>query len=167
MCSNENQVSLAGSRVMSALVALLVGTLVYVVDRDWNTALFLAPVAHWQLQPSSWFSGLGNVLPSFLHAYAISVLLVVVSRHWRGSAPWVCAGWFVVAAALECLQADVVTAGLFDGLRFSTNNLFFLALQDYAMLGRFDTNDLMATALGCVAAFAATTRLGRSSCQQT
>lgn len=156
----------SGVSILLALAALLLGTLVYLLDRDWATVQFLAPLSPWQSGVAGWFGSAGGVLPSFLHAFGISVLLVAACSPWRGLRPWICAGWFLFAAGLECLQAESMARLMFAGSGSSADGLVILALRDYAVLGRFDTNDLVALALGCIAAYAATARLGRHSWQR-
>jgi hypothetical protein len=67
-----------------AVVALAVGASVYLLDRDWMSTLFLGAFAGWQPASHAVFAALGATLPSFLHAYAFTVLLVLALYAWRG-----------------------------------------------------------------------------------
>jgi len=147
----------------SAILALLAGTAVYLLDRDWSSTLFLARFAGLQPSRTDLFGVLGGNLPSFFHAYALASLLIILLvgvRHARlvGSA-----SWFATAAALECLQAgwlgDLVgsTAARLD------MPLVVASIRAYIDNGQYDPGDLIAAALGCLAAWAVTFVLEDSS----
>ena len=136
----------------SALLALLVGACVYLVDRDWLTVLFLAPFAGLQGEPGSLFGVLGQVLPAFCHAYAFALILILLVARTRRARFLVACSWFFVAAGLEILQVESVSAVL-SGLAVSIPNAQGLdSIINYAVNGRFDPADLLAAALGCAAA---------------
>lgn len=151
----------AGSTIlgMTAIAALLLGVAVYGLDRDWSTAQFLAPFADSQGQTFGLFGNVGQVLPSFLHAYAISVLLILTLTPRPRLRAWLCVGWFAIAAALECLQADAVAILVFAQPATPVDHPLFKPLALYALRGHFDMADLLAAALGCTIAFVATTNL--------
>ena len=148
--SVRRQTLLAGS----ALAALTLGIAVYLLDRDWHTVLFLAPLADFQPGRYDLFGSLGGVLPSFLHAYAISMLLAVALSPWPGSRLPACAAWFGVAGLLELLQAAASGPG---GLLPHPGPAAGAALPEfirgYAVSGRFDAADLWTTALGCAVTY--------------
>jgi hypothetical protein len=137
----------------SALGALALGVGIYLVDRDWATTMALAPVAGWQWPRLGLFGTAGLVLPSFLHAYAFAVLLVLALDLRPRSRAWICAGWFAIAAALECLQADAVANLVFGPRPGPIEYPLVQSLQLYARHGRFDPADLWATAIGCASAW--------------
>jgi hypothetical protein len=118
----------------TATAALLLGVLVYLLDRDWGSALFLSVFAAHQTARLAVFGAAGLWLPSLLHAYAFCALIAAALWPWPRSRAWVCLGWFSVAAALE---------------------------MSY---GRFDPGDLTATASGCLLAYITTIVLRNPSC---
>jgi hypothetical protein len=63
--------------IVTAAFALLLGTSVYLLDRDWASVLFLAAIADRQPGALSVFGEFGYTLPSFLHAYAFALLIIV------------------------------------------------------------------------------------------
>jgi hypothetical protein len=144
---------------LSSLAALALGIAIYVMDRDWATALFLVPLAGWQGGQLGLFGKAGDVLPSFLHAYAFATLLVLTMPRRPRSRAWLCAGWFAVAAALECLQADAVADLVFGQGTTPLGHPLLRPLQLYALHGTFDIADLWASAMGCATAFLATSTL--------
>lgn len=137
----------------SALLALLIGTCVYLVDRDWATVQFLAPFAALQGEQANLFGVLGQVLPAACHAYAFTLLLILALGCSRRARVLGTFGWFLLAAALEVLQAERVSAALSGLAALLPESQGFSSIINYAVNGRFDPGDLLAAALGCAAAF--------------
>lgn len=137
----------------SALVAVLVGTSVYVLDRDWSTVLFLAPLGRMPGGQEEVFGSLGYVLPAFCHAYAFALLLILVLGRTRYARLFGALAWFAVAAGLEVLQLPQVSTLLPSLASLQTDSPLLGSIIDYAVNGRFDPNDLAAAGLGCVTAW--------------
>jgi hypothetical protein len=137
----------------SAFLALLVGTSVYLVDRDWATVQFLAPFAALQGQRANLFGVLGQVLPAVCHAYAFTLFLILVLGRTRRARVLGACGWFVLAAGLEVLQAEWMTMALDRLAALLPESQGFGSIVNYAVNGRFDPGDLLAAAFGCAAAF--------------
>jgi signal transduction histidine kinase len=139
---------------ISAILALVTGISVYLFDRDWAATLFLAPFADRHFGQVGLFGALGGNLPSFLHAYAFALLLIIL----LGRSPFArCLGaslWFSIAAALECLQAGPVETLLYGSATAPAGTSVLGSIQAYIVNGHFDPGDLFAAALGCVAAYA-------------
>lgn len=142
--------------IFTAVAALLLGTAVYFLDRDWANSMFLAPFANHQWPRSAVFGAFGGFLPALLHAYAIAVLILVALWPWPRTRPWVCLLWFIIAATLEWMQSDAADAWFFAGDRLSENMPLLAYLESYAMQGQFDNIDLLATGVGCLTALAVT-----------
>jgi hypothetical protein len=146
---------------ISAILALAAGTSVYLFDRDWASALFLAPFADLQVGRAGLFGAFGGNLPSFFHAYAFALLLIILlgrtayARHLGASL------WFTVAAALEFLQAGQVGAMINGSTALPAGPAFPESVQAYIANGHFDPGDLLAAGLGCVAAYAVSSILER------
>lgn len=137
----------------STILALLLGTAVYILDRDWTTTLLLAPVASFQPETNNVFGELGHVLPSFLHAYAFSLLIILALGRTRHARRIGAVGWFMCAAVLEVLQADLFRPLFIDSTTHSAAQTMTNSFQAYFVNGHFDPSDIAATALGCIAAF--------------
>ena len=130
----------------SALVALILGTCVYLLDRDWATALLqgVRPVL---------FGSLGYVLPAFCHAYAFSLLLILALGRSRRARTFGALAWFAVAAGLEVIQSPKVATLMPSMAVLHTDSPVLGSITMYALNGRFDPYDLAAAGLGCVAAW--------------
>ena len=103
------------------------------------------------------FGALGGFLPALLHAYAISVLIIVALWPWPRTRIMGCLLWFTIASTLELLQSGVGDAWL-TSLERPLGDLALVGyLKSYAIHGRFDSLDLLATGGGCLTALAVIT----------
>ena len=154
--SRELQSPIEAGLIFTAVAALLLGSAVYFLDRDWTDIMLLAPFIAYQGPTSAVFGALGEFLPALLHAYAIPVLIIVALRPWPWTRPWVCLLWFTIASTLEWLQSDTAKAIFFAADRLPANMPLLGYLERYAMQGHFDNVDLLATGVGCLTALAIT-----------
>jgi len=154
--SREPHSPIEAGLIFTAVAALLLGSAVYFLDRDWADTMLLAPFIAYQWPTSAVFGALGGYLPALLHAYAITVLIIVALRPWPWTRPWVCLLWFTIASALERLQSDTAKAIFFAGDRLPANVPLLGYLERYAVQGHFDNVDLLATGFGCLTALAIT-----------
>lgn len=146
-----------------AAAALLLGALIYLLDRPAGSAWLLP--AQWQeawqsrwpaSSASSWFGSAGLWLPSFVHAFAFSVLTAWQLPHRPAFAAAACAGWAFVDTLAEIGQhaamsqdvAAAVTALLGHG---STA----VHIARYFTNGSFAVADIVAALAGSAVAFAA------------
>jgi hypothetical protein len=147
----------------SAVAALVAGTAVYVLARDWAPVLFLAPLADWQPGRLGLFGGLAYTLPAFLHAYAFALLLILALLPSR-SARWLGAlAWLLLASGLEVLQSGVVKAFVAEHFHAIAGTPVAGAFLGYITFGRFDAADLVATALGVFTAWLTSFALEKQS----
>jgi len=153
--------------VLSAVAALLLGSAVYLLDRNWADTMLLQPFVAYQWSRSAVYGALGGFLPALLHAYAIPVLIIVALRPWPWTRPWVCLLWFTIASTLEWLQSDVAEALFFTADRLPDYMPFLRYLKNYAVQGRFDYMDLLATGVGCLTALVVTILIAPHSRQRT
>ena len=136
----------------SGLISLLLGVSVYLLDRDWESVLFLASISTWQPAVVGWFGPLGLSLPSFFHAYGFALLIILAMGGMRVSALPGAAGWFSIAVLREALQSEAVGNFLLTTHRFVSDSVFSRAVEAYIVNGSFDTRDILAAAIGCIAA---------------
>lgn len=139
---------------LSAFLALAAGTSIYLFDRDRASVLFLAPFTDSTVDHAGLFGALGGNLPSFFHAYAFALLLIMLLGQIPRARPIGAALWFSIAAALECLQAARIEALLYGSAAVRTDLTIPGSIQAYIANGHFDPGDLLAAGLGCVAAYA-------------
>lgn len=138
---------------LSAIFALAAGTSVYLFDRDWGSALFLAPFADSATDPVGLFGVLGGNLPSFFHAYAFALLLILMLGRGAHARHIGAILWFSIAAALECLQAAPAEILLYGADAVRTDSTILGSIHAYIANGHFDPGDLLAAGLGCLIAY--------------
>lgn len=143
---------------VAAGLALLLGAAVYLVDRPAGSA-WLVPAAWQAATPGHGFGALGAWLPSFVHAFAFSVLTAWWLPRRPAFAAAACIGWAVVDSLAEIGQDASVAAPLaatllaaFDGAPAAAR------LARYLSQGTFDPADLLAGLAGSALAFLALRR---------
>ena len=135
-------------------VALLIGGLVYMVDRPPDHTYFinnLINVSFHNTTPRI-FGSLGYSLPAFVHVFSFILITGGMLSCQRRGYFLICLSWFILDFAFE-LGQNFKTVPLkvipdwFSGIPFLENTkIYFLG-------GTFDVFDLVAIALGTVAAY--------------
>ena len=152
--------------MLLAVAMLAMGLAVYVLDRAPGSAM--AWPAAWSIGPAAdtpavagagkWLGVVTGSLPSFVHAFAfalLSALLLPRTRSWAAAA---CAAWALIDTVFEVFQHPVLSA---HAARWLQDLVLGTALQwsadktaRYLVSGRFDPFDVLAGALGALAAYA-------------
>ena len=140
---------------LTAIIAVVLGTGIYIFERDWAAVLFLMPWADGQPGPAGWLGPLAYTLPAFLHAYAFALLIMLALPPSRLARRVGALSWLFVAAGLECLQSEYLKGLITDGSGSLAGIPPVDSLLGYIMNGRFDAADLLATALGVLVAYVA------------
>jgi len=140
-------------QVAFALFVLVVGTLVYVLDRSGDSVPFFSLVNIAHLLPSI-FGRMGDSLPTFAHAFAFSVLTAVwLGGHERARLS-ACLMWFGIDTAFEAGQHPQVAERLAQFVPGWFEHLPILEQADsYFLSGTFDAGDLISIAAGAAAAY--------------
>jgi len=143
------------SQILIGLTGLLIGTLVYIVDRppDQTYFVYCSPfnISLFKVLPI-FFGTLGNNLPTFIHVFSFSLLTAgFISCQKRGSLI-ICMGWFLVDSAFELGQeyyswALEIIPDWFAEIPFLENT------KSYFVHGTFDYYDLAAITIGAVIAY--------------
>jgi hypothetical protein len=137
------------------LLALCLGALVYLTlrspDQIYFTRYFNILEPLFEIR-SPVLKTIGGRLPAFLHVFSFSLITASFFRYNKKAYTAICTGWFLVNCAFELgqkykAQATQMVFDFFDKIPFleSTRNFF--------LRGTFDIFDLIAFALGTVAAF--------------
>jgi len=142
-------------QILIGMSSLIIGTLVYLVDRspDQTYFVFSSPfnISLFNTLPII-FGSIGNNLPAFIHAFSfILITAALVSCRNRGYII-ICLSWFFVDCAFELGQkfsfwALKIIPDWFAGLPFLENT------GNYFVHGTFDYFDLAAITMGTVIAF--------------
>jgi hypothetical protein len=150
-------------QILIGFIALLIGSLVYLIDRSPGQTYFIfkAPfsISLYHSIPNL-FGIIGDSLPAFLHVFSFILLtgsLIFCSK--RGYLI-ICLFWFLVDAAFELGQKfNGVTSHIipdwFEGIPFLENT------KAYFLHGTFDVVDLAALAVGSLAAYIVISATGK------
>jgi hypothetical protein len=143
------------SLAVLALLCLAAGALIYAAGRPDGSAYLLPAAWHNQLDWSWLNTPWGLSLPSFLHAFAFSLLSSLLLRPWRAAAAVGCGFWLLVSLGLEIAQADGVAAWITQYLPPAFERWpLFDQVGPYLRNGSLDPLDLTFTIFGCGFAFA-------------
>jgi hypothetical protein len=136
---------------VAAAMALALGAGVYVTNRD-PAHVALMPQA-FALPGHPWLGAMGAWLPSFMHAFAFSLLCAASSIRRMRPAYEVCAFWGALDSLFECGQHPMLAARIDRWLASAAgDNLALRAVGRYFVRGTFDTRDLLAGLAGALAA---------------
>lgn len=138
----------------AAVLALLLGTAVYVFDRPAGTAYLLPAWLSLQDSGVRPFGAFGASLPTLAHAFAFSLLTALVLPRGAGNAALACGGWAALETLFELGQHPSVSPLLARaiGERFSGIPVLDHVVP-YFKGGVFDGMDVLFGLLGALAAF--------------
>jgi len=139
--------------VMMGGVALALGLIVYLTDRNAAHAALIPTVA-W-LSGSNLFGALGQWLPAAIHPFAFSLFTAAALPSCSASRYGACAAWCAVNIAFELGQHPLVSGYLIGALQASGDqSVPGRMLAKYFLHGTFDGADMIAAVLGALAAAA-------------
>jgi hypothetical protein len=138
--------------VVLALLALTVGVLVYVLDRPGST-YFLSGLPFRVGGHGSYFGSIGGQIPEFVHVYAFILLTVAVSSA-RSSLLRICIFWWALDSLFKLGLHRAVAPHVVQAIPSWFQDVPVLEnTASYFTRGTFDPLDLVAIALGTVAAY--------------
>lgn len=133
---------------------LLVGVLVYVLDRPTESTYLLPGWLSISSMTGGFFGVVGNQLPTFVHVYAFILLTAAGAVPAVSGITPVCLGWFALDSLLEIAQMEPIahwiamhTPDWFAGIPLLENT------AGYFLAGTFDVLDLASIAAGTLAAY--------------
>lgn len=139
--------------VIIATVAMSVGLLVYLLDRQPEHVYFLSHALTTVDAPHAWFGVAGNYLPAFLHVYAFVLLTVAFAGSANARLIRIGAAWFVIVSLFEFGQHPAVSPLIAASLPAWFAHIPVLDnTAAYFLRGTFDPLDLLSGALGTLAA---------------
>jgi len=144
-----------GAQILIGLGGLLVGILVYLIDRPPEATYFLhfsrIKVSLYGILPNV-FGAIGNSLPDFFHVFSFIMLTAGFLSWGKKGNLLICLGWFSIDLIFELFQKFnalplKIIPTWFKGIPFLENT------ENYFRQGTFDLLDLLAIALGAMAAY--------------
>ena len=132
---------------------LLLGAIVYAVDRGGNVYFLPNSLAHDIAIPV--FGSLGEHLPSFVHIVAFIAISTAVLWPWPRLLPVTCLSWMAIECAFELGQIDAIG----DRIAYSTPAWVhgvpvLQEIPEFFARGTYDPLDVLAIGLGVVVAYA-------------
>jgi hypothetical protein len=142
-------------QILIGLLGLLIGTLVYLVDRppDQTYFVFATPfnISLFKTLPNL-FGHIGNSLPSFIHVFSFILLTAGIIPCRKKGFLNVCMFWFSIDCVFELGQKFSsftleIIPSWFSSVPFLENT------RNYFFYGTFDFDDLFAILIGTVIAY--------------
>ena len=143
------------SQILIGLTALLLGTLVYLIDRSPDQTYFVYKssinISLHDTLPNL-FGFIGYSLPSFIHVFSFILITAGLLRCQRRGCIIICALWFLTDVIFELWQKfnlwiSEVIPDWFGGILFLENT------KNYFIRGTFDYFDLAAITIGTILAY--------------
>lgn len=139
--------------IVLGLSALMGGTAVYLLDRPVEQSFVPGDLSLFHLTPVV-FGFIGQSLPTFAHVFAFCLLTAALLAGGKKAAITVCLGWFLVDVAFELGQHSALALALSTLIPPWFAHLPILnQTGSYFLDGTFDPLDLLAIALGALAAY--------------
>lgn len=142
-------------QVLIGIAGLLVGSLVYLVDRPPDQTYFIyngsINISLYNTLPNL-FGLIGNTLPAFIHVFSFILITAGLIFCQKRGYLIICLSWFLVDCAFELGQkfdtwSSRITPDWFAGIPFLENT------KNYFLQGTFDFIDLAAIAFGTLIAY--------------
>ena len=142
-------------QILIGATMLLVGTLVYLVDRPPEQTYFVyrSPfnISLFKTLPNL-FSHIGNNLPSFIHVFSFILITAGLISCRKKGYLIICISWFLIDCAFEFGQKFnslflKTIPDWFEGIPFLENT------GNYFLYGTFDFVDLAAITMGTIIAY--------------
>ena len=136
------------------MLSLLLGILVYLIDRPPGSVYFLpGNISLFQGMPTM-FGIVGNSLPTFSHVFSFILITAGLLGSNKTCSAITCIGWFLVDFAFELGQHQVINRWLADRIPEWFEWLPILEnTQFYFLGGTFDPCDLLSITLGTIVAY--------------
>jgi len=142
-------------QILIGLTVLLLGTLVYVVDRPPDQTYFVyksvVNISFHNTLPNL-FGLIGNSLPSFVHVFSFILITAGLLHCQKRGCLIICVCWFLTDVIFELGQkikalSSAMVPDWFSEILFLENS------KNYFLSGTFDLNDLTAIVIGTILAY--------------
>lgn len=151
----SRQVIVNRLQVLIGIAGLLLGTIVYLVDRPPEHTYFVyisgISISLYNILPNI-FGLVGNSLPAFIHVFSFILITAGLMSCRKTGFLMICLSWFLAGCAFELGQkyntwSASVMPDWFAGIPFLENS------KNFFLQGTFDFNDMAAIALGTLIAY--------------
>ena len=137
--------------VSTGLMAMAVGLLIYLADRDPSHAALIPAVA--ALAGSSLFGLLGQWMPSFVPPFAFSLFTAATSPSRASAGYSACVAWWAVNVVFELAEYPGINRAVAQAAEGVLGRSWpARLLSNYVLRGTFDVGDLITATAGAVTA---------------
>jgi len=142
-------------QILIGLTVLLLGTLVYLIDRSPDQTYFVhnsfVNISLHNILPNL-FGFISSSLPSFVHVFSFILITAGLFHCQKRGCIFICSCWFFIDLLFELGQkfkslSSTMVPDWFSGILFLENS------KNYFLSGTFDFNDLAAIAVGTISAY--------------
>jgi hypothetical protein len=142
-------------QILIGLTILLLGTLVYVVDRSPDQTYFVYKssinISLHNILPNL-FGSIGNSFPSFVHVFSFILITAGFLNCQKKGCIVICVCWFLIDIIFELgqkfkLLSSSMIPDWFSGIVYLGNS------KKYFLSGTFDFNDVIAITFGAILAY--------------
>ena len=153
-CNLGRRLGPAWIQVLAALLALLIGVAVYLLDRSPERVYFIPDAWSTGEFSGTFFGPVGLYLPTFTHTFGFSLLTAVVLRPSRWAAVAGCLLWWITGSLLEVAQSNAMASWIARNLPIWFADWPVLDnAANYFLAGAFDPLDLLSIFLGALVAW--------------
>jgi hypothetical protein len=141
-------------QLSASIAALVVGVLVYLVDRQPANIYFVPDWLMLTTNTEPIFGNIGNHLPTFLHVFAFILLTNLIVNPASRKLLLICISWFGIEALFEIGQITFISQWIAGHVPGWWVHIPFLEnTSSYFVNGTFDILDLVSITVGAVTAF--------------
>jgi hypothetical protein len=142
-------------QILIGVAVLLIGTLVYLIDRPPDQIYFInhseVNISLYNIFPNL-FGSIGSSLPAFIHVFSFILITAGLAYCNKRGYLIICLSWFVVACAFELGQkfnslVVKIIPHCFSGIPYLDNT------KNYFLHGTFDYFDMTAITIGTIMAY--------------
>jgi hypothetical protein len=160
--SNTESVSVAIShfrrrtrviQIVTGFSALLLGTLVYLLDRNPGSVYFIPSWLSLSINAKSIFGGIGNYIPTFVHPFAFVLLTTAFVEAKKQNILLICLTWLAIDGLFEFAQIKDVAQWLVTFVPAFNNIPILENTRNYFAHGTFDILDIASIVLGILTAY--------------
>lgn len=140
--------------ILVGLFALLLGGVVYIIDRPPERIYFLHETFSLYVHGQHHFGVIGNSLPTFAHVFALILITAGLLSVRKRNLIYVSVSWFVIDLAFEIGQHPVAATRILPIIPDWFRQIPLLEnVPSYFIHGTFDILDVVSIILGAVAAY--------------
>ncbi len=141
-------------RFTLGIIALIIGSLVYLVDRPADVSYLIPESLSLFDNGISLFGEIGRYLPTFSHVFAFILITAALSPAKHSSYLSICGVWLVIDCLFELAQHATVSQHILSSMPTITADTSFLNhALNYLQNGRYDPVDMLSIITGVIAAY--------------